>query len=233
MRESYPTRRTFLESMKGSVAVAFLLLLLGCGAAHAPRAAVALPGSPAAIAPREANATAAAPTPRPQRAYTGEPLTCAPAGAPCVYLTADPSRKVFGMSADEVAFQALWLRRPGATDLLLTETQDGERCADRLVGMGEPTFSPDGARLFLTADCAATSAGIREIDLRTGRFRFVTDGTIDGFAERADGYHLLVRRYLLDLDHDVDDPDYRGRSEYLFDVDPATGASRRIAGPLG
>ncbi len=117
--------------------------------------------------------------------------------------------------------------------MLLTETRDGERCAERLVGMTDPKFSPDGARLFVTADCAATSVGIHEIELATGHTRFVVDGTIDAMEARPGGVHLLVRRFLLDLDHDVDDPDYEGRCEYLFDVDPTTGASRRVAGPLG
>lgn len=206
-------------------------LLLACSAAR-PAQEVALPSG--ATVEASAPSAGAGGVARPTRTYAGEPLTCARGGAPCVYLTEDPTRTYATTSgAEDVAHQALWLRRPGGADLLLTESKDADRCPDRLVAMTDLRFSPDGARLFVSADCAATSSGIREVELATGRVRFIVDGTLDGMEERPGGLHLLVRRFLLDLDHDVDDPDYEGRCEYVFDVDPTTGATRRVAGPLG
>lgn len=162
------------------------------------------------------------------RAYAGEPLVCAAAGSPCIYLTEDRSRTVTTATSDDAPWQELWLRRPGALDSLLAESHDGDDCNDRLAAMDHPTFSPDGRHLFVSADCAAVSPAVREIDLVRGGSRFVSDGGLIGFSTREGRLHVVVERYLLDLDHAFDDPGYMGRLPYRFDVDVMTGTATRL-----
>ena len=199
-------------------------VLMACAAAPPP--AVQLPATPAATI-----ATPSKPVVR-TRTYANERLVCALPGTPCVYFVVDRSRMEWSATGEDVPHQEVWLHGSGAPDRLLVETHEGDRCEARLVALRDLFFSPDGTHLFVGADCAAVGPSVREIDLGGGGARFLTDGTFASIKAGSGPLHIIVKRYLLDLDHAPGDPEYGGRLGYLFDVDVATATAKRVAGPV-
>jgi hypothetical protein len=73
-------------------------------------------------------------------------------------------------------------------------------------------FSADEKRVFFSSTAWVVSPALHEVDVATGTERFLTDGALD--TELVSGPHkgdLVVTHYLLDPDHDISSPKYRGR----------------------
>ena len=83
-----------------------------------------------------------------------------------------------------------------------------------LASFGELVLSPDQTTLYFTTAAWVTSGAAHAIDLRTGRERFLFDGTVAAVIENGP-YRgmLLASHFRLDPLHRVDSPKYRGRVE--------------------
>jgi len=196
---------------------ALLLLLVGCEPPAASVEIAAAPSSHAAVAP----APSASATPAPPGA------TCAPRGTPCVWIKTNPAVQddtALGHSART----DLWIHDAGGDRLLAAGRPRGEGDDIGFTDVAEPKFSPDGTRLFVSTGGWVVSSAVQEVDLKTGKPTLVIDGEIERFEVVGGKLTLIVGRNLLDLDHDVNDPQYQGRTFYHFRVDPTTREATRL-----
>jgi len=186
--------------------------------------------SASAIVPASATATAptsAAPTASSNVVADAGAMTCAPHGVSCVYV------KTNSAIQDDTALGKssrtdLWIHDDHGDRLLARGRPRGQGDDVGFTDVSDPKFSPDGSRLFVTTGGYVVSTAVQEINLRSGNVTFVIDGWIEGFDTTHGALQLLVGRFLLDLDHKGDDPNYGGRTTYRFRVDPTTKKATRL-----
>ncbi|HET6229789.1 MAG TPA: hypothetical protein VFE05_06885 [Longimicrobiaceae bacterium] len=85
-----------------------------------------------------------------------------------------------GTQSDAIRAE-LWIvdTRTG-TARLLVRGHASDDPHTRLVGLNTPRFSPDGRRVYFSADGWVTSGAIHAADVATGRTRYVAPGTLLG-----------------------------------------------------
>jgi hypothetical protein len=134
--------------------------------------------------------------------------------ATIVYVQEDPSRHDDSTLGGPI-HEDLCVVTPGAAPRLLLAGRSALPDAGvetTLADLDDLRFSVDGTRLYFSSDAWAVGKALHEVELATGAERFVTDGSLD--AELATGPYkgkLVVAHFLLDPDHDVMSPKYRGR----------------------
>ncbi len=77
----------------------------------------------------------------------------------------------------DTGVESLWVAdvATGQTHRLI-EPHDAKEVKHAMLALRHPTFSLDGGYVYVMADAWVTSAAIHQIDLKTGRERFVIDG---------------------------------------------------------
>jgi len=136
-----------------------------------------------------------------------------------VYVQEDPTRGDQGAVGD-LTHEDLCIVRHGAAPRLLfagRSTLPDAGVETTLADLYDLRFASDGTHVYFTSAAWVVGKALHEVDLTNGIERFVTDGALDLELTRGPFKgDLVVVHFLLDPDHEVTSPEYRGRMVLHF-----------------
>lgn len=107
---------------------------------------------------------------------------------------------------------SLWLAEiVSANRKLLLAPSPSDEPIQNLAAMWHPLFSPDGRKIYVMAEAWVTAHAIHQIDVRTKKHRFVSEGellAVIAYGKYRNWLIIRKRRYLPAPDYGTDHPVY-------------------------